>query len=1086
MNTSSPSHASLNARIRKHALERLNFAASHTEVPAAQRLAACKTFLRLETAMTRTSHDAGESGVAVARARAATIDAMLVQLFDYAIASWKRAHPAPPEPPPPEVTLVALGGYGRGELNPLSDIDLMFLYPANTRLAALEPFQKHLVNEILYPLWDCGLKVGHSSRTIDDAFAQARDNIQTKTALTEARRVAGSKTLFNNFTAAFENFYRNEGVLDYIATRLKNQGIRRAKYGGTVFLQEPDIKYGVGGLRDYHSVLWLAHVRLGIHDINDLVTENYLRRNQLRDFKRAHDFLMRVRNELHFNIRHPADLLNLEQQPRVAHGLGYTNDDALARVERFMRDYYRAAQCIYRVSRIIEDRLALTADPAMRNLSAAAAAAPNTAAAGLPLRESLRLTRQQKTSRFDGFIHRGNELTAEHPGILREDPARLIRVFRHCQQYNAQPDFALQELIRDSLPLINRRLQNSPECATAFRSITHTVGAVYPALSLMHELGVLGRYIPEFDTLTCLVQHEYYHRYTADIHTLNAIRELDRIFLRDETFTAKYLTALHETPAPSLLYLTLLLHDIGKADGVRGHAENGALKAATVLERLRVAPAMRPLVTFAIKYHLAMSRAWQHRDVDDPRTAAAFAETVQTADNLRYLYVHTFCDARGTSAQLWNSYKDSLHTALYRATSERLTHDTAEIAAKNSERAQAKLKELNELLAAPPAANAQPITPDEITAHFNALPERYFLQTDTAEIALHIRMITRYALMKNGQTAPADARAVTTASADKNAPASPKGPPHSTLGGGEYPFSDKEKPVLAPTAPDKSAHGRVCETLGNDEEKRRALKGRDNLPEVCGAPSGRGFPHDESPGSRGLDPGLTCGAPLARESRLSPLNRHGGVPAVVDWRDDLNRALSIVNTVTQDRPGLFYKLAGALSVAGVNILGAKITTRSDRVAIDTFYVVEPGGGAVQNPAAFATFEKTIAQALAGDHDLYPDIVAQAQKHAARFAPANAAPDTLQHAFAPVIDVYHEPATQRTIVEIQARDQIGLLYRITKTISDHGFDITFARIGTERGIAIDTFYIEDANRAAPIAEPRLRALRDALTAVVSSS
>jgi len=964
------SHTILSERIRKHAFERLNFTAAQGEVSAARRLAACKTFLRLETAMTRMRHDAGESGVAIARARAATIDAMLAQLFDYAIAAWKRARPAPPNlppPPPPVVSLVALGGYGRGELNPLSDIDIMFLYPSKARLADMKEFQEHLVNEILYILWDCGLKVGHSSRTIDDAFAGARDDIQTKTALTEARRVAGSEALFNNFTAAYENFYRNEGVLDYIATRLKNQGIRRAKYGGTVFLQEPDIKYGVGGLRDYHSVLWLAHVRLGIHDIDELVAENYLRRNELRDFKRAYDFLMRVRNELHFNVRHPTDLLNLDQQPRIAFGLGYTNQDALARVEQFMRDYYRAAQCIYRTSRIIEHRLSLTGDPATAGSAFASASGANadagaSASTRLSFRESLLATRRQKSRRFDGFMLRGNELVAESQEVFREDPARIIRVFRHCQQFGATPDFALLRLIRDSIPLINRRVQNSPECATAFRSILHTVGSVYPALSLMHELGVLGRYIPEFDELTCLVQHEFYHRYTADIHTLNAIRELDRIFLRDENFTAKYLLALHDTPHPSMLYLILLLHDIGKGGGIKGHAESGALMAIPILERLRVDPPQRALVTFIIKNHLIMARFWQRLDVDDPQTAIAFAEAVQTPDNLRYLYVHTFCDSRGTSAQLWNSYKDSLHTALYRATSERLNLNAAEITAKNSERTQMKLRELL-------AREIPGIEPDEITAHFNLLPERYFIQTITTEIDLHIRMVNQ--LLKSINAA----------------------------------------------------------------------------------------------GSAGV---------------LRP---------VIDWRNDLNRALSIVNVVTWDRAGLFYKLAGALSVAGVNILSAKIITRADHIVIDTFYVVEPNGGAVQNQNAPLIFEKTIAQALVDDRDIYPDIVAQAQKYAhsggGAAAATGAAPDSLQQSFAPIIDVHHELSMQRTIVEIQARDQIGLLYRMTKTISDHCFDITFARVGTERGIAIDSFYIEDTNnRQTKIDEARLRELRAALVTVVT--
>jgi [protein-PII] uridylyltransferase len=202
--------ASMSGRIQKHALERLNFVG---EVSQAERLAACKTFLRLESAMIRMRHDAAEPGLVVARARASMIDVMLAHLFDYAISSWTRLH----GPAPAAVCLVALGGYGRGELCPLSDVDIMFLFPSKVKLTAVKPLQEHLINEILYILWDCGLKVGHSTRTVDDVFAEARKDIQTKTALLESRLIAGSESLYETFAPAYESFYRNEDPRGYIA-----------------------------------------------------------------------------------------------------------------------------------------------------------------------------------------------------------------------------------------------------------------------------------------------------------------------------------------------------------------------------------------------------------------------------------------------------------------------------------------------------------------------------------------------------------------------------------------------------------------------------------------------------------------------------------------------------------------------------------------------------------------------------------------------------------------------------------------------------------------------------------------------------
>jgi [protein-PII] uridylyltransferase len=211
----------------------------------------------------------------------------------------------------------------------------------------------------------------------------------------------------------------------------------------------------------------------------------------------------------------------------------------------------------------------------------------------------------------------------------------------------------------------------------------------------------------------------------------------------------------------------------------------------------------------------------------------------------------------------------------------------------------------------------------------------------------------------------------------------------------------------------------------------------------------------------------------------------GTLRPVIDWKDDLNRSLTVVNVVTWDRAGLFYKLAGALSVAGLSILGAKVISRTDHIAIDTFYVVEPGRGVVQSAAAQDAFAKTIESALLSNQDLYPEIVAQAKKIASTRYQAASNGEALHSSFPPTVDVYHELSMERTIVEIQARDQIGLLYRLAKTISDHGFDITFARIGTERGVAIDTFYIESANHE-PVEDPtRLHTLRDALAAIIAT-
>ncbi|BET68836.1 [protein-PII] uridylyltransferase [Opitutales bacterium ASA1] len=921
----------MSSRTATHARQKLAFTA---EDSLAKRLAACKRFLRLESEMIRMRHRGGESGLRIAQARSNVVDVLLQRLIAPALQQLANGDRDP------AATLVALGGYGRAELCPLSDIDIMFLFPDSVKEARLKEMQQKLTDEVLYTLWDLGLKIGHSFRTISDTLTEARSDIQTKTSLLEARYLAGSENTYRTFAQAYRNFFLKENPKGYISARLEDQASRRKKFGDTVFLQEPDIKNGVGGLRDFQNAIWMARVKLGITTADELVEMAYLKPGELRDFRQAYNFLLRVRNQLHFESKKPTDALNLEKQPRIARALGYDQRDLLERVEAFMRDYYRAAQTIYRISRLLEHRLALaTENPEKTKVS---------------FKEVIRARRHDRSKRLDGFILRGRELAAENDDVFQDDPIRLVRVFRHAQQLNAQLDFELGNLIRENLPKLTRKVVQSHDANRSFRAILNDIGRVYPALRAMHEHGVLGRFVPEWDGLTCLVQHEYYHRYTADVHTLNTILELDRVFTDPEKIYSRYRFELRETSLPELLYTVLLLHDVGKGDGIENHAEVGVRIAEPVLGRLGYDEPQREVIRFLVKNHLTMARFWQKFDLDDPKTTAAFAEIVGDAERLRYLYVHTFCDARATAATLWNGYKDTLHTTLFRNTAEHIEHGGA-VARQEAKRFEMTKKDLL-------SRKIPEVSEEEVNAHFSLLPERYFIYTENDEIALHLQMVNR--LLKT---------------------------------------------IIATDAV-------------------------------------------------------------------------GSLKPIIEWRDDLERSLTVVNIVTWDRAGLFYKLAGAFSLAGLNIHTAKIISRSDHIAIDTFYVAEPGRGVVQNQKVMDQFQKNVHQALISNKDLYPEIVVQARKSQSKLFSGDENP--LLASFTPSVDVYHELSLQRTIVEVQTPDQIGLLYQVSKAIYDHGFDITFARINTERGLAIDTFYIENADKDAVAEVGRLEDLRDTIGRIIA--
>jgi len=870
----------------------------------AKRLGVFRDYLSQSNEWIRRYHKNGGSGLRIVQCRSIAMDVLIEQLYNMArIRVQGELGEICTDP-----SLVALGGYGRSEMCPHSDVDLMFLYPVKVRSKNFAETQRLFNDTILYMLWDLNLKVGHSTRNIKEVIAEASEEDQSKNALLESRLICGDKSLFSKFTKEYARFIRKDDVNAYLNERLEDQHSRRKKQGGTVFLQEPDIKNGVGGLRDFQSLLWMTRLQFEGESLNDLVKLKLLRRKEYHDLTKSYDFLLRVRNELHYQSRHATDLLDLEKQPSVAWALGYRQRRIFPRVEKFMRDYYRAAYKIYHLSEYLEQRLSMNAKTS------------------ISFQSVLESRRVVKMERFDGFEADGKYMSADSILTFKRDPLRLIRVFRHLQSRSLKADFDLVRLIEENLDLIDDKLIQSEEANRSFRAILQSKGEVFPVLSLMNSTGVLPRFMPEWAGLHCLVQHEYYHRYTADEHVLHTIQELDKIFSGEEPeITRKYRLALEDTELPGLMYLILLLHDIGKAKGIENHAEVGAVLAEPILKRLGVVTKARDKILFLVKNHLEMARIWQRYDLDDPRTAEKLSELVHSGENLRYLYVLTFCDARGTTHNLWNGYKDAMHTLLFRITLNNLQTPSLTPPALPMI-SQAQILEKTENL-----------SHEEVEAHFNLLPERYFSYNSEKDILLHLRMIHR-----------------------------------------------------------------LLETISN----------ADSI---------------------------------------------GSLVPVIEWQDDLNLGLTVVHVITWDRAGLFYKLAGALTLAGLSIVSSKALSRSDHISIDTFYVSDPKGGPVKDTLALKTFQKHLEEALIRAKSLLPDIEAMAENSR---RPSYVRSDPTLAAAIPVrVDVYHEMSLKRTIIEIEANDELGLLYKLARSITKHGFDISFARISTERAVAVDTFYIE---------------------------
>lgn len=872
-------------------------------------LARFRDYLKRSNAWIIRYHRLGGAGLRVVHCRSIAMDILIERLHHLACQRVRSELGKPCT----DASILALGGYGRSELCPYSDIDIMFLYPEKVRSPHFPDMQRLFNDTILYMLWDLNLKVGHSTRTIREAIAEAEQDEQSKNAMLESRLICGDSGLYRKFAKEYDRFIRKDDVLAYLRERLQDQLQRRERNGNSVFIQEPDIKNGVGGLRDYQNMLWMVRLQYDGRGLQALVDLGLIRPAEREDLHKAYDFLLRVRNELHLQLGRGTDLLDFEKQPPVALALGYHEEAIFPRVERFMRDYYRAAAKIFHLAEYLEQRLSINAKTTISFQSVIAS------------------RRLGKTERFDGFALQGSVLYAEHPNIFKDDPVRLIRVFRHLQSRHLQPDFDLQRLIEENLDRITTPVIESEEANRAFRSILQSAGEVYPTLHLMNQTGVLSRFIPEWAGLHCLVQHEFYHRYTADEHVLKTIRELDQVFTHGSgEQLRKYRKALEKTSIPTLLYLILFLHDIGKSHGIESHAETGVTIALPILDRLHVVPDAKEKILQLIAIHLEMARIWQRYDLDDPKTTNILCDLVGDLEQLRYLYVLTFCDARGTSKDLWNGFKDSLHTQLYK-----LAESHFETPGARSR--PAAMISQSEIL-----GQVNGISEEEVEAHFNLLPDRYFSYHSEQEILLHLRMIHQ-----------------------------------------------------------------LLETI----------------------------------------------------SRADSV---GSLVPVVEWEDDLNLGLTVVHIITWDRAGLFYKLAGAFTLAGLSIMSSKALSRADHITIDTFYVADPEGGPVKDKKALGVFKHYLGLALIDNRNLQEEIRAERKR---RQRPSLLKVNTALPAPIPVrVDVYHELSLRRTIIEIEANDEIGLLYEIARTISEHGFDITFARIATERKVAVDTFYIEPSRPA----------------------
>jgi [protein-PII] uridylyltransferase len=528
-----------------------------------------------------------------------------------------------------EVALVALGGYGRQELFPFSDIDLMILFEPDIRERIGD-----LADGILYPLWDTGYEVGHGVRTVDESMKQAAEDFIFQVALLDARLIGGSAGLFEKLMGVYRQDFVEGRRDEFIANLNRFNDERRDRFGSHGYLLEPNIKESKGGLRDIQSMIWAAKVVFGINTFDEIVEAGFLLQSEGERFDDAHNMLVRIRNRLHYISGRKNDQLYFEQQEEMAGAFAYEDSGSGLSVESFMRDVYAHLRTITVVHDLFFDHVNEV----------------------LGLTDKGRLISDRELEKGIEILDNRVQLKVSAEDLAAK-PHLLMRTFLASAKTGVAVHHRSKMLITDNLSLITAKLRSSPRMAKPFHTILSSAVDVLAVLEGMLETGLLGMYIPEFARIDALAQHDVYHIYTVDRHLLQAVAELHRV-LAEEPEIAE----LVQTGRP--LYLAALLHDIGKRSG-RDHSDYGAELAAEIGRRLCLEDEEIDTLSFLIRYHLFIPENALRRDLEDPAFIKRCADTITNVEHLAMLYLLSVADSRATGPSAWSDWKAQLMRDMY-------------------------------------------------------------------------------------------------------------------------------------------------------------------------------------------------------------------------------------------------------------------------------------------------------------------------------------------------------------------------------------------------------------------------------------
>ncbi|HSP49665.1 MAG TPA: [protein-PII] uridylyltransferase [Pseudolabrys sp.] len=810
------------------------------------------------------------------------------------------------------MAVIATGGYGRGLQAPGSDIDLLFLLPYKQTA-----WGESIAEAILYCLWDTGLKVGHATRSVDECIRQAKADMTIRTAILEARFLLGDQKLFDELVKRFDNEVVRNTAADFVAAKLGEREDRVRRSGQSRYLVEPNVKDGKGGLRDLHTLFWIAKYVYRVRESDELIKRGVFDRQEYLLFRRCEDFLWSVRCHMHFLTGRAEERLSFDIQREIAVRLGYTEHPGQQDVERFMKHYFLIAKAVGDLTAILCANLEDSHAKSVPVLSRVMA--------------KFRPVKRKKLAESDDFTVDKNRITVVDANVFKRDPVNLIRVFHLAQKHNLafHPD-AMRAITR-SLTLIDARLRDDEEANQLFLEILTSKNDPETVLRRMNEAGVLGHFVPAFGKVVAMMQFNMYHHYTVDEHLLRCIGVLAEIErgANPETPLASDLIGKLLPGNRSVLYVALFLHDIAKGR-IEDHSIAGARVARRLCPRLGFSSTDTETVAWLIENHLVMSSVAQSRDLSDRKTIENFAAVVQSAERLKLLAILTTADIRAVGPGVWNGWKAQLLRTLYYETEPVLTGGFSEVnRAQRVAMAQAEFRE---------AIKDWPS--ERLETYIARLYPAYWLKVDLPHKIEHAKFVRAVedAGKSLATTVSFDGGAVTELTV-----MAPDHPWLLSIIAGACAMAGAN---IVDAQIYTTTDGRALDTISlsreferDEDEERRAKRVADSIEKAL----------------RG-----ELRLPDAVEKRAPPKGRIKAFALVptVTINNQWSRRYTMVEITGLDRTGLLYEMTSTLSKLNLNIASAHVATFGERV-VDVFYVTDLLGAQIISPTRQAAIKRAL-------------------------------------------------------------------------------------------------------------------------------